>query len=219
MELKQAILTRRSVRGFLDRPVSKEIIEDILRTATRAVSANNTQPWEFAVMTGDVMKKVAADNMAHFERGEAEDFPDIPFEGVYRKRQVDVAKQLFGAMDIERGDKEKRHWWMGRGFRFFDAPAAIILMMDASLDESTCRFDVGCVAQNICLAAMEHGLGTCVEDQAIMYQTGLREILRIPEDKRFVSGIAIGYADPEFPANGVISERADIDEITSWYGF
>lgn len=42
MELKQAILTRRSVRGFLDRPVSKEIIEDILRTATRAVSANNT---------------------------------------------------------------------------------------------------------------------------------------------------------------------------------
>ena len=219
MELKQAILTRRSVRGFLDRPVSKEIIEDILRTATRAVSANNTQPWEFAVMTGDVMKKVAADNMARFERGEAEDFPDIPFEGVYRKRQVDVAKQLFGAMDIERGDKEKRHWWMGRGFRFFDAPAAIILMMDASLDESPCRFDVGCVAQNICLAAMEHGLGTCVEDQAIMYQTGLREILRIPEDKRFVSGIAIGYADPEFPANGVISERADIDEITSWYGF
>ena len=74
MELKQAILTRRSVRGFLDRPVSKEIIEDILRTATRAVSANNTQPWEFAVMTGDVMKKVAADNMARFERGEAEDF-------------------------------------------------------------------------------------------------------------------------------------------------
>ena len=128
MELKQAILTRRSVRGFLDRPVSKEIIEDILRTATRAVSANNTQPWEFAVMTGDVMKKVAADNMARFERGEAEDFPDIPFEGVYRERQVDVAKQLFGAMDIERGDKEKRHWWMGRGFRFFDAPAAIILM-------------------------------------------------------------------------------------------
>ena len=219
MELKQAILTRKSIRGFLDRPVPKEIIEDVLKTASRAVSANNTQPWEFAVMTGDVMKKGAADNMERFEKGEAEDFPDIPFEGVYRTRQVEVAKQLFGAMDIARGDREKRHWWMGRGFRFFDAPAAIILMMDASLDETACRFDLGCVAQNICLAAMEHGLGTCVEDQAIMYQTGLREILRIPESKRFVSGIAIGYADPDFPANSVVSERADISEVTSWYGF
>lgn len=219
MELKQGILTRCSIRGFLDKPVPKEIIEDILKTATRAVSANNTQPWEFAIITGDVLRRIGADNVARFVAGEPEDYPDIPFEDIFRRRQIDVAKLLFGAMEIAREDKEKRFWWMQRGFRFFDAPVAIILMMDAKLDETACRFDVGCVAQNICLAAMEHGIGTCVEDQAIMYQKALREVLQIPESKRFVSGIALGYPDPGFPANNVISERADLEEITTWYGF
>lgn len=219
MEIREAILKRRSIRGFKDTPVSKEIIEDILRTATRAVSANNTQPWEFAVITGEMLKKIGEENVKSFVGGEAEDKEDTEFSGVYRQRLVGVAKQLFAAMDIAREDKEKRFWWMQRGFGFFDAPAAIILYMDESLDEAECRFDMGCVAQNICLAAMEHGIGTCVENQAIMYQKALRKYLDIPESKVFVTGIALGYPDPDFPANDVISEREDIDNITGWYGF
>lgn len=218
MEIKQAILERKSVRGYLDKPVPKEIIEDILKQAQRAVSANNTQPWEFAVITGDVLKKIGEENVAAFVAGEEEDYGDVVFEGVYRQRLVGVAKQLFAAMDIAREDKEKRFWWMQRGFKFFDAPCAIIMYMDKNLDETACRFDMGCAAQNICLAAMEHGLGTCVEDQAIMYQKALRKYLGL-EDKRFVVGIAIGYEDPEFAANGVISEREDLENITKWYGF
>lgn len=219
MELKEALLTRRSIRGFKDTPVPKEIIEDILKTGMRAVSANNTQPWEFAVITGDVLKKIGEENVQSFVNGEEEDYGDAAFEGVYRQRLVGVAKQLFAAMDIKREDKEKRFWWVQRGFRFFDAPCAIILYMDGGLDEEACRFDMGCVAQNICLAAMEHGVGTCVEYQAIMYQKALKKHLDLPEGKKFVAGIAIGYPDPEFPANNVVSEREDIDNITKWYGF
>lgn len=219
MELKKAILERRSIRGFMDKPVPKEIILDILKTATRAVSANNIQPWEFAVVSGAVLKKIGAENVASFDNNEPMDYDDEPFDGVYRQRQIGVAKQLFGAMEITREDKEKRYQWTQRGFRFFDAPVAIILYMDAELNETACRFDMGCVAQNICLAAMEHGIGTCVEDQAIMYQKPLRRLLGISDDKRFVAGIALGYPDPEFPANRVISEREDINHITEWYGF
>lgn len=219
MELKKAILERKSVRGYLDKPVPKEIIEDILKQGQRAVSANNTQPWQFAVITGDVLKKIGEENVAAFMAGEEEDYGDAVFEGVYRQRLVGVAKQLFVAMDIAREDKEKRTWWMQRGFKFFDAPTAIILYMDGNLDEEACRFDVGCVAQNICLAAMEHGVGTCVEYQAIMYQKALRKHLGLPEDTVFVAGIALGYEDPEFAANAVISEREDLENITKWYGF
>lgn len=219
MELKEAILTRRSIRGFLDKPVPKDIISDILKTACRAVSANNIQPWEFAVVSGDVLKQIGAENAAAFCNHEPEDYADEPFEGVYRKRQIGVAKQLFRAMDIARGDRERRDWWTQRGFRFFDAPAAIILYMDAKLNEAACRFDMGCVAQNICLAAMVHGIGTCVEDQAIMYQKSLRTHLGIPADKRFVTGIALGYPDPQFAANHIISEREDLERITHWHGF
>lgn len=219
MELKKAILERKSIRGFKDTPVPKEVIEDILKTGMRAVSANNTQPWEFAVITGDILKKIGEENVQAFVSGEDEDKTDTEFDGVYRKRLVGVAKQLFAAMDIAREDKEKRFRWMQRGFRFFDAPVAIILYMDESLDEAECRFDMGCVAQNICLAAMEHGIGTCIENQAIMYQKALRKYLDIPENKRFVTGIALGYPDPEFAANDVISEREDMENITKWYGF
>lgn len=219
MELKQAILERRSIRGFKEDPVAKETIEDILRVATRAVSANNTQPWEFAVITGDVMKKIGADNVARLNAGEEMDNGEEPFSGVYRTRQVGIGKALLGAMEIAREDRERRNWWGERGFRFFDAPCAIIIYVDDSLNYSDARLDVGCVIQNICMYAMEHGLGTCVENQAVMYEKGLRQYLDVPENKKYVTGIAIGYPDPDFPANSVISTRDPIEENTRWYGF
>ncbi len=46
----KAIMTRRSVRGFTDKPVSDEQIEIILRAAMAAPSAYNEQPWEFIVV-------------------------------------------------------------------------------------------------------------------------------------------------------------------------
>ncbi len=122
-------------------------------------------------------------------------------------------------MDIKREDREMRIWWGERGYRFFDAPVVIYLLMDRSLDETAYRFDMGCVAQNICLAAVERGLGSCVEDQAITYTKGARGILGIPEEKRFVVGIAIGYPDNDFAANHVVSPREEIDSITKWCGF
>ena len=122
-------------------------------------------------------------------------------------------------MDICREDREKRRWWTARGYRFFDAPAGILLMMDNSADEFSCRLDMGCVIQNICLASMEFGLGTCVEYQGVSYLEPLRRNLPASQGKRFVCAIAIGYPDESFPANRVVSSRADVDEITSWYGF
>ena len=121
-------------------------------------------------------------------------------------------------MGIKREDKAGRKAWTERGYRFFDAPAVILVLLDKSLDETCFRFDMGCVTQNICLAAMEYGLGTCVEYQAIVYHDAYRKYLNLPESKRLVCGIAIGYPNPDFPANHVVSTRVDIDTNTSWYG-
>ncbi|GAB1476480.1 nitroreductase [Bacillota bacterium] len=219
MDLLKAISERKSIRGFKSDPVSKETIGKVLEIATRAPSSVNSQPWEFAVVAGDVLDKIRSDNIACLLGDLPCDLPDVPIEGIYRERRIELAKQLFIAMDIPRGDRERRSWWEQRGYRFFDAPAAIILYMDDSIDEATFRFDMGSVAQNICLAALEFGLGTCIEDQAIMYHRGLHKYLDIPKNKRFVTGIAIGYPDWDFPANNVTSKRVDIEEVTNWYGF
>lgn len=219
MELIDAIQERKSIRGYLDRSVSQQALRDVLQLATRAISAENAQPWEFAIVSGDVLKAISDDNIEHLRSGVTVDSSYDQLDGIYRRRRVDIAKQLYGAMGIAREDRPRRNWWLERGYRFFDAPAAIILYMDSSLDVSAYRFDMGCVTQNICLAAQAYGLGTCVEYQAVTYQDVLRKHLAIPESKYIVCAIAIGYPDPNFPANHVVSTREMLDNNTTWYGF
>ena len=50
MELMEGLLTRRSVRKYQDKPISKEILAQIIRAGQYAPSAHNTQPWEFLVI-------------------------------------------------------------------------------------------------------------------------------------------------------------------------
>ena len=217
MELREAILQRKSIRGFLDKPITRDTLEEVLKLAQRAVSAVNSQPWLVHVVTGETLQKLGADNVARLRRGEPTVTSEVPLSGVYRQRQVTVGKQLFAAMDIQREDREKRDAWTERGYRFFDAPAMILVCMEKSLSDAY-RFDLGCFVQNLCIAAMEYGLGTCVEYQAVYYENGLREYLALPEEQIPVIGIAIGYPDPTFPANAVITEREALENFVCWYG-
>ncbi|WP_321493837.1 nitroreductase family protein [uncultured Desulfobacter sp.] len=105
-----------------------------------------------------------------------------------------------------------------RGLRYFDAPAAIVLVGDKSRPIEGDYLDAGLVIQNICLAAVDLGLGTCIENQGITYSDAIREILQIPDDKRLLAAIAMGYPDWDFPANQVISPREDVENNITWCG-
>jgi nitroreductase len=50
METIEAIYTRRSIRKYTSRPVSEEIIHELLTAAMYAPSAGNQQPWHFVVI-------------------------------------------------------------------------------------------------------------------------------------------------------------------------
>ena len=71
----------------------------------------------------------------------------------------------------------------------------------------THNLDIGAVMQTICLAALHYGLGTCIEDQGVMYPAVLRKFAGIPESRRIIISIAVGYPDWDFPANKVESAR------------
>ena len=62
MELEQAMQGRRSIRGFLDKPVPKELLEEIIALANRAPSSMNTQPWHLHVLTGAPLEAVRQGN-------------------------------------------------------------------------------------------------------------------------------------------------------------
>ncbi len=50
MDAMKAIMTRRSIRRYTSEPVSDEVVEQLLRAACAAPSANNQQPWAFVVI-------------------------------------------------------------------------------------------------------------------------------------------------------------------------
>ena len=213
---------RKSIRDYKADAVPPSVIKEILEISCRAPSSVNSQPWEFVVLVGDVLDRIRKDNIEKLSRGENSNpdliLPSMPRDGVYRRRQVDLAKQLFKLMDIAREDKEKRFEWIARGFKFFNAPAAIILLCDKALPEVGALLDIGAIMQTICLTAMEFGLGTCIADQGIQYPEIIRRHANVPETKSMLISIAIGYPNLSFPANQIETPREAAENITSWYG-
>ena len=223
MDVIEAVKKRKSIRGYKSDPVPKEVLEQILELASRAPSAMNTQPWEFTLLAGDVLENVKQTNVKLLKSGVQPNPEHVvvswPRESIYRQRQVDLAKLLFQLMDIAREDTEKRAKWMERGFRYFDAPAVIIVTVDRCLSESGPLIDIGAVMQTICLAALHFDLGTCIEDQGVAYPEVLRKYAHIPDSKRIIMAIAIGYPDWDFPANKLETEREPTKNVTTWLGF
>lgn len=223
MEYDDVIMGRRSIRGYLDKPVPRELIEEVLTLAMRAPSSMNTQPWNFHVITGEPLARIRAGNTERILAG----FPDsrefrkgVPFEGVHRTRQVDVAKQLFGAMGIERDDKDARQDWVLRGFRQFDAPVCVIVTYDRVLDGSDdAPFDCGAVTTALVNAAWSRGLGCVINSQGIMQSPVVREHAGIPDDQVIMKAVALGWPDDSFPANAVVPPRKSVAEAATFVGF
>ncbi|MCX5708458.1 MAG: nitroreductase family protein [Candidatus Omnitrophica bacterium] len=60
MDLIELIKKRRSVREFLNKPISRDCLEDIVDAARFAPTARNVQPWEFVVVTEkEALKHIA----------------------------------------------------------------------------------------------------------------------------------------------------------------
>jgi nitroreductase len=58
MEIVEAIQKRKSIRAFKSDPVPQEILKKIMELALRAPSWANTQPWEFAIVTGKKLEEI-----------------------------------------------------------------------------------------------------------------------------------------------------------------
>jgi len=223
MEFEALVNTRRSVRGYKTDPIPRAIIEDVISVAKGAPSSMNTQPWHVHVLTGAPLDRIRERNTEEMLAG-AQAKRDIvthgPYEGIHRKRQVDIAIQLFEAMGIARDDKERRQDWVMRGFRQFDAPVSLVLTYDKVLDPgAVCHFDLGALSYGIVLAAWDRCLGTVVNGQGIMRSDIVREVADIPENEVIMTCIAMGYPNDDFSANAVKSHREPNDTFVHYVGF
>lgn len=222
MDFFEALVNRRSIRQFQNRPVTDEMLRKLIVTAARAPSAGNTQPWEVIVARGEVLDTIRAESERLMLAGAPAqaDIANVFNVGKVAdtwpeklaRRYQDCGRLILGTLGIERSDKTGRLAFYRSMYRFFEAPALLVLGFDKQLPEGYAMFDLGLYAQNLCLAAHAEGLGTCIMAVSVFYPDMLRAHLPIPSNLHLGIGIALGYPDPEAPINRFDRQYAPPEE-------
>jgi len=172
MECLEAIVKRRAVRDFTERPVDKSTVERLIHAAIQAPSAMNLQPWAFAALLSrdrvhDCGERAKKWMLANFEQ--------TPFA------QTPEAGHLRGILE----DRER--------LLFYNAPALVIVLAK-SADEQSME-DCCLAAENLMLAARAEGMGTCWIglSRAWLNVPATKRELGIPEKYEVVAPLLLGY--------------------------
>ncbi|GHT84074.1 NAD(P)H-flavin oxidoreductase [Bacteroidia bacterium] len=182
MDIFSAIMERRSVRSYVDRPIPRETLEAIMQAALMAPSAVDLQPWYFVVVESAeafVRLKEIMDEVGDEVRPTlAKRFPDYP----------DLVRKSCGFIKS-----------LG------NAPVCVLAFQykaDYQKSQSSMVQSVSAAIENMILAAWEMGVGSCWISAPI--ETGLDKKLQqtfAPDKGEFVAMITLGYPEkiPNMP--------------------
>ncbi len=214
MEVREAVASRRSVRGFLDTPVNLELVQRLVVEASRAPSGGNLQPWHVDIVAGNAMNRLKQTMLAKLAGGpETPEYDIYPQKllSPYRDRRFAVGEAMYECIGISREDKIARRMWFARNFAFFGAPIALFMTVDKRMGPPQWS-DLGMFLQSFMLLAVEAGLATCAQECWAVYPETVKAFLGTPDERMLFCGMAVGYEDESEPANGLRTERAEAGE-------
>ena len=126
-----------------------------------------------------------------------------------RPAQIEVAKLLYGIHGIERADIEGRNRVNRRNVTAFGAPVmGFVFVHEGMLPWSA--MDAGLMLQTLFLSAKSRGIDSCPVGILATWREPVEAEFEIPEGYRFITGFALGYADPEAPINAMQAPRPPI---------
>lgn len=122
-DFKSFMLKRRSIRDFSDKPVSEEIIKNIISVANSAPSGANKQPWSFCVIQNKKLKKQIREAAEHEEelsyngRMPAEWLSDLaPLQTSWKKPFLETAPYLVAVFkksyDMDADGKKRNNYYV-----------------------------------------------------------------------------------------------------------
>jgi len=194
------VRTRRSVKQrFVERPVTNQVLNRVLESATWAPSAHNSQPWSFVVIKDNAVKRRLAENMAVVWRRDFE----------VESTPVDEREKRIGA-SVD---------------RISNAPVVLVVcLMTEHLQQyrdnrkKNCEHimavqSVAAAIQNLLLAAHELNVGSCWLCAPLFCQEAVRETLGIPADVEPQAVVLLGYFEGsvETPPRKPLMEIVHID--------
>ncbi len=220
--VEEAMLGRRSVRGYLPTPIPRETIEHLLDVAARAPSGTNMQPWRVIALAGDELTRFTDALVEAFTSGAPENverpYYPTPMIEPYLARRRKIGWDLYGLLGIARGETDKMAAHKIRNLRYFGAPVGLICTISRALEIGS-WIDYGMFLENLSIAARARGLETCAMAVFAEYPNVSRDLLGISPEDEIVCGVAIGYEDNTAPANALRTERVTAEEFTAFRGF
>ncbi len=217
--LMKLLVDRYSCRSFLKQDVDAAILRDIVAAAGRSPSWCNAQPWQVIVTKGDETAKLSDALVKAASTSAMEPDFDWPLQytGDYLERRKVCGYQLYASLGIERDDKVRRTEQMMENYRFFGAPHVAIVTSEGDLGPYGAA-DCGGFLAMFTIAAQAKGIASVPQASVTGYAPVIREQLGIPKERKILSAISFGYADPDHAANNFRTERADVDDILSVRG-
>ena len=219
MSVSEALKQRFSVRAFRSTPVPHAVLEEIFALALQAPSNCNVQPCRAYVVSGAKKEQLKEELASAVLSGKPAnpDFEwDVKYQGEHRERQFGSANALYGAMGIERTDKQRRQIAMLRNWNFFDAPHAAFFTMSKYL-KLTGAVDLGIYAQTLAMLMIERGISSCMQGALGMFPDPARRMFGLPDEVGILFGMSFGYADPDAPANNARTDRLPVDNAVRFF--
>jgi len=214
----EAVRSRRSVRGFLGRPVPGTVLVRVLSAALRAPSGGNLQPWRLYLLSGSPLEDLKSRVRRRIEAGDSGDpLPVQPYpadlSAVYAQRLADAGERRYGAAGIARGDNTGRARIRARNWECFGAPAALFCYLDEQMLPPQ-WMDAGILLQSVMLLLRAEGLDSCPQIAWAEYHRTVAEVIKPPDGHVLACGMSIGYADPLAPQPPI--PRAPLSEVVTF---
>ncbi len=215
MTVLDTIRARQSVRAFKDEPVSRELLEQLLKDASRAPSAINMQPWEAHMVMNEERKLLSRRLLRSYRErkltcgpGAGTTLPDVFME---RSRACAADMEPLA----ERMGTDFRTLVNEGSLNFYGAPAAALIFLDESFPPDR-MIDVGTFTAYLILAAEGHGLKTCPIGLTVSYEDDIKDHLNVPESKKLIMTVALGTPDETAAINELRTPRAPLEEFVRW---
>ena len=191
-----SIESRRSIRKYKHDQVPRELIEKVIVAGIKAPSPKNRQPWRFIVVQG----------------GKKEEVQKIIEKGIGREKTTpllpDSAKLVKGAeytLSIIKQVPVLIFIVNSKGKRI-DVP----ITPEERVYEICNAQSIGAVIENMCLTAVELGLGSLWICDTYFAYWELKEWLNV--EGELYAALTVGYADED----PVARPRKKMDDIVEW---
>ena len=213
-QVSEFLASRRSTRDFLPDAIPENVLNEILTDALTAPSWSNTRPFIIAVASEDTKDRISAEFSKRWEflstnlrKGwmgklkilitryglpTSNRLISKPYSKDLQPRAMRLGADLYGHYGIKREDRIARDNWWAANYKFFGAPTELFVYIHKSLGIFSAN-DAGLMMENLVLSAHAHGLGTCPQGAAAIWDDVVRKEFEVPDNYRLLCGIAIGY--------------------------